>query len=1298
MKILKTLSALAISATMVFSVAALNVSAATTTQDGLEVSLTTDKEAYSKDEKITATLSVKNTNESVVTDIAMETIIPDGYEVADGTKNNKQLDKLAPNESAELKVVYVAKDSGEDNQDSEISQVSQESQNSEISTVSPNNDSPRTGDNAIIPVAVALVMFVSVLLVVFCFKSKKGRKLLSVILTVSIVGGASVVMSIQTSATNDMNQKQISITQSISVDKNQTKLTAKVSYSFDNSNAVLYSLKTVVDEGGSIEKVNGEYEAGSLIDLKAVPESGWYFYQWESSNGGSFSNISSDNTKFTMPNNDTVIKAIFARDMSEISEDELAVYFAYNDLSIIYADGDYYNSVINNIVLPTSYGDEEHLVNISWDSSNENVITSLGIVKRPVDNDVEVTLTANISRNDYSYRKSFGIRVIRLSDVSYSDIEDYNVIELEEINKAAEYPLEIDYNEGGTQAEFISGKFTTIKIDSFESALKSIYSVKTILGISDPQTELVWQATNHDGISLTYSFSQQYNNIPVYGRLVTVSADEKTGDSQSINSSFLTDNILSKVKTTADLSIDEIADKIGANDINNSYLTIYSLDDYQNSPVLAYVIRTDGRVIVANAQNGDIITSYLTQKSWGDSSTTGSGKNELEQTVTFPVQFHQWDFYFYYQEDVQRKIYIHGDTSSLITHEINTSWGDKTANSAYTNVITVYDWYKTHLGRNSIDNNGMTIDVNVHNFKNETDLWGNKQTDNAHWDGDNKEMCFFENESGGTPTVAACLDVIAHEMTHGVLQYIIEQSRTDRSKSFDEFFPYANYTGSINEGYADVFGYLVDDANWTMGENWETIRSLSNPEQYDAPTILEGVNYIPNRDITEMQPDGEAFIMSQNDITIDQLKNSYTKSKNAGKVNNYDEYLFDLYQSTLVHKNSSLVYHTVYLMNKYGVSKDKLEKIWYNSMSLGYDSTSNYHTVRKFLIQASKNNHLTDKEISAVRRAFDDEKIFSEKGNISIEFVDSDGKTMTEKVDVSVSMQRNKEDAPQPVLLIDTNTLGTTGKNDIYFGTYTTKISIPGYKSFKANVTVNEGKTTKLIVPVIPDGEGSISGTVTSATTGYAVDSVNMKVYDGWYKKEGTAISSTVSDLNGQYKFTLPAGYYTIEMSKEGYTTGYFNISIAGGKDLTNQNVSISPNMEFTKDFRVVLTWGQNPSDLDSHLIGKLADGSSYHVYYSNKNGYDSSHNKVANLDVDDTTSYGPETVTFTAETNGEYEYYIHWYAGTGTWATSNGKVEVYNNDQLVYVANVPLVNSKDGNWKIFTFNKGIFTGYNVIT
>lgn len=235
MKVLKTLSALAISATMIFSVAALNVSAATTTQDGLEVSFTTDKETYSKDEKITATLSVKNTNESDVTDVAIETIIPDGYEVTDGSKNNKQIDKLAPNESAELKVVYVAKDSGGN------------SQNSEIDTVNPNDNTPNTGDSVIVPIAAVLVMLIFALFTVLCFKSKKGRKLLSIILTISIVGGTSTLITVKANAAED--SKTIRIETSVMVNGKLMNIEGSVKYQYStndnsgtqNSTNVIYS-------------------------------------------------------------------------------------------------------------------------------------------------------------------------------------------------------------------------------------------------------------------------------------------------------------------------------------------------------------------------------------------------------------------------------------------------------------------------------------------------------------------------------------------------------------------------------------------------------------------------------------------------------------------------------------------------------------------------------------------------------------------------------------------------------------------------------------------------------------------------------------------------------------------------------------------------------------------------------------------------------------------------------------------------------------------------------------------------
>lgn len=67
---------------------------------------------------------------------------------------------------------------------------------------------------------------------------------------------------------------------------------------------------------------------------------------------------------------------------------------------------------------------------------------------------------------------------------------------------------------------------------------------------------------------------------------------------------------------------------------------------------------------------------------------------------------------------------------------------------------------------------------------------------------------------------------------------------------------------------------------------------------------------------------------------------------------------------------------------------------------------------------------------------------------------------------------------------------------------------------------------------------------------------------------------------------------------------------------------AISPVMENLDGLRVVLTWGQTPDDLDSHMIFP-----GNNIYFENKTGTD------AELDVDDTDSYGPETITLQKNT-----------------------------------------------------------------
>ncbi|HEY8879037.1 MAG TPA: carboxypeptidase regulatory-like domain-containing protein [Roseateles sp.] len=87
----------------------------------------------------------------------------------------------------------------------------------------------------------------------------------------------------------------------------------------------------------------------------------------------------------------------------------------------------------------------------------------------------------------------------------------------------------------------------------------------------------------------------------------------------------------------------------------------------------------------------------------------------------------------------------------------------------------------------------------------------------------------------------------------------------------------------------------------------------------------------------------------------------------------------------------------------------------------------------------------------------------------------------------------------------------------------------------------------------------------------------------------------------------------------------------------------------------IKLTWGANPRDLDSHLWTP----SGTHVYYSSKGQLAAA--PFANLDVDDTSSFGPEVVTLTKLMVGTYKYAVRNYSGYGSGpiATSGARVEL---------------------------------------
>jgi len=155
---------------------------------------------------------------------------------------------------------------------------------------------------------------------------------------------------------------------------------------------------------------------------------------------------------------------------------------------------------------------------------------------------------------------------------------------------------------------------------------------------------------------------------------------------------------------------------------------------------------------------------------------------------------------------------------------------DIAAKEAYKGADATYSFYKDQYSRNSIDDKGMCIDSSVHFETN---------YDNAGWDG--RQMIYGDGDGVYFNRFTIAIDVIGHELTHGVTEY-------------EAGLEYHDQPGALNESMSDVFGTLVkqrvkkqkvDAADWLIGEGLFTkkvagkaLRSMSAPgTAYDDPNL-----------------------------------------------------------------------------------------------------------------------------------------------------------------------------------------------------------------------------------------------------------------------------------------------------------------------------------------------------------------------------------------------------------------------------------------------------------------------------
>lgn len=225
-------------------------------------------------------------------------------------------------------------------------------------------------------------------------------------------------------------------------------------------------------------------------------------------------------------------------------------------------------------------------------------------------------------------------------------------------------------------------------------------------------------------------------------------------------------------------------------------------------------------------------------------------------------------------------------------------------------------------------------------------------------------------------------------------------------------------------------------------------------------------------------------------------------------------------------------------------------------------------------------------------------------------------------------------------------------------GSYRLVVSADGYRTLTSDQQVgrDEIKYTEhmLLMDDRQTGTGTAGGTVSNALNGRGVSGAQIRLRTNWNNTSGPYIDGfeTVTNSSGRYTVTdVPVGYYTVEASMDGYVTGYSNIIVLSENARTDFDFTITPELA-DDEIRIVLTWGATPSDLDSHLIGRTPGGGTFNVYYGDKvyryNGVE-----MANLDVDDTSSYGPETITILGDIHGVYTYAVHNYSNRSSTSST---------------------------------------------
>ena len=267
-------------------------------------------------------------------------------------------------------------------------------------------------------------------------------------------------------------------------------------------------------------------------------------------------------------------------------------------------------------------------------------------------------------------------------------------------------------------------------------------------------------------------------------------------------------------------------------------------------------------------------------------------------------------------------------------------------------------------------------------------------------------------------------------------------------------------------------------------------------------------------------------------------------------------------------------------------------------------------------------------------------------------------------------------------------------------GTYNLTINDSTYVGTKfLNAIMPAGSNLIIVLAPVPltvtnPSPGTITGTVADAQTDTVLRGATVAIYQ-YANAQGTLLlGSTTTDSTGTYSFGgLAAGTYTIQASAAGHVTGTRAVVAIGNLTNGTQNLVLSNG---GPQFRAVLTWSATPPDLDLHAVVKDSLGVYDSVYYANVGD-----TLGTALDHDETTGYGPETITIYHKYPGVDTFFVVNYTYQASnpdtsLARSGAIVRIYNNDLLLSTMYVP--NLPGTQWNLFTWDGITLSPLNTMT